>query len=177
MTLVPMVWSTRKGSLSTRQRGEWWGKASILALARDITRRHIATYIASRRRADYCRGILRGEYIAASSQRQCSLQQQPVAAAIKEAAFHLQQELCSVQICYLKQELWKIRKTKTRTTKKTSMKSIIVFVDVVFIVIVFVVRQRQRRNDNEDNDKEGMTMKTMTTKTNTNTMTTKTRAT
>ena len=35
-------------------------------------------------------GILRGEYIAASSQRQCSLQEQLVAAAIKGAAFHLQ---------------------------------------------------------------------------------------
>ena len=92
----------KKGvSSSSGQGGEWWGKASILAIARDITSRHIATYIAGRRLLP---GILRGEYIAASSQRQCSLQEQLVAAAIKGAAFHLQYQLSkSLQ---LQQELW-----------------------------------------------------------------------
>ena len=89
--LITVVESTRKGSHSQLDSVANGGERRVYWLLPGISPAGILQRILPLAgRADYCRGILRGEYIAASSQTQCSLQEQPVAAAIKEAAFHLQ---------------------------------------------------------------------------------------
>ena len=79
-------------SLSTGQHGEWWRKASVLAIARNITIRHIATYIAS------CRAQTIAGHFERSGCDQRSRFSSPIRAAV-QIFFQRLLTACSYKKC------------------------------------------------------------------------------